>query len=415
MEQLPILEIPQDISRLCTAYEPAFSRPQYKQFERFITSLMVSSDADIAALASGHRLSQSYDSLHHFVSESPWEINDVLEHTVSVLKHLPNDRGLHENGMLIIDDTLIEKYGKFMEATGKLWDHSQGRFLNYAHCLVGLCWADHKKLRYPLRFEIYQKEDWCKEHTVEFKTKIEIAIALVEWAVVQGIPFQTVVFDSWFFTKDFCDYIEELGRDWISMSKSDRIVTIKGEKQAVSKYAENLEPTKLQTHKLKDRTYAVQSVQGRFQCLKRGKETVRLIVSYEEKAKEKGGGYKSPVYLVTNRKDIRPERLLRAYQVRWNIETFFKDAKSNLGLGEYQMRRLNGIKSHWCLVFTSAIVLELVRWEVCTKEGLAVSKMTFGDLKRRAWGQTMRAIIRRVTAYARNGLSDEQIYAILQV
>jgi SRSO17 transposase len=406
---LPILEIPEDVSRLCTAYTPAFSAPQYRQFEKFITSLMVSDDADIEALASGYRLSQSYDSLHHFVSESPWDINDVLKHTVGVLKNLPHGQGLHEQGMLIIDDTLIEKYGKLMEAAGKLWDHSQGRYLNYAHCLVGLCWADHKKLRYPLRFEMYQKEDWCKAHKETFKTKIQLAIELVEWAVTQGIPFQTVVFDSWFFTKDFCDYIEELGKDWISMSKSDRIVTVKGKKISVQEYAKTLKPLSLQTCELKGKRYAVHSVQGRFQCLKRGKETVRLIVSFEEKSKEKGGGHKQPVYLVSNRKDIRPERLLRGYQIRWNVETFFKDAKSHLGLGDYQMRRLNGIKSHWCLVFTSAVVLELVRWEVCTKEGLAVSEMTFGDLKRRAWGQTMRWIIRKIREYVHEDLDDEQI------
>jgi len=412
---LPILEIPEDVSRLCTAYKPTFSEPQYRQFENFITGLMVSNEANIEALASGYRLSQSYDSLHHFVSESPWDINDVLGFTVSILKNLPHGQSLHEQGMLIIDDTLIEKYGKLMEAAGKLWDHSQGRYLNYAHCLVGLCWSDHKKLRYPLRFEIYQKEDWCKKHKVEFKTKIKLAIELVEWAVKQGIPFQTVVFDSWFFTKDFCDYIEKLGKDWISMSKSDRIITVKGRKQSVGDYGKDLDPTTLPTHKLKGKRYSIHSIQGRFQCLKRGKEALRLIVSFEEESEEKGGGHKHAVYLVSNRKDIRPERLLRAYQIRWNVETFFKDAKSHLGLGDYQMRKLNGIKSHWCLVFTSAIILELVRWEVCTKEGLVVSEMTFGDLKKRAWGQTMRAVIKRVTEYARQGYTDEQIAEYLQI
>jgi len=415
MQQLPILEIPEDISRLCSFYSPAFSSPQYRQFEKFLTALMISDHADIEALASGYRLSQSYDALHHFVSESPWEINDVLDHTVGVLKNLPDGQGLHEQGMLIIDDTLIEKYGKLMEAAGKLWDHSQGRYLNYAHCLVGLCWSDHKKLRYPLRFEMYQKKEWCDEHTVEFKTKIQLAIELVEWAVKQGIPFQTVVFDSWFFTKDFCDYIEELGKDWISMSKSDRIVTIKGEKLSVSKYAATLDPKKLRVHQLRGTEYSVKSVQGRFRCLRRGKESVRLLISFEEKLQEKGGEYKQPVFLVSNRKDIRPERLIRAYQVRWNVETFFKDAKSHLGLGDYQMRKLNGIKSHWCLVFTSAVVLELVRWEVCTREGLAVSEMTFGDLKRRAWGQTVRWVIRKVREYIHGGLDDEQIALKLAV
>ena len=156
----------------------------------------------------------------------------------------------------------------------------------------------------------------------------------------------------------------------------------------------------------------MQSVQARIQCLKREKQTVRLIVSYEKK---KDGIFVGPVFLVSNRIDIRPERLLRAYQIRWSIETFFKDAKSHLGLGEYQMRKLDGIKGHWRLVFTSAVILELVRWKVCTEKGINVSELSFGDLKRRAFGNTMRAIIRKVLEYGRDGVPEEQAFALLQV
>ena len=410
---LPILEIPEEISQLCQSYQPLFSKPQYKQFERFITAVMVADEANIEALAEGYRLSQSYDRLHHFAAESPWEVNDVLEHTVSIIKALPYGQCFHDKGILIIDDTLIEKYGRLMESVGKLYDHSQGRYLKYAHCLVGLCWSDHKKLRYPLRFELYHKKQECEEKGLEFKTKIELAIEMVNWAVEQGIPFSTVVFDSWFFCKETVDHIESLRKDWICMSKSDRKVAISGQSYTCKTYAQTLNPDNLRKTKVKGIVYRIQSVQARFPSLKRGHTTVRLVVCCEKE--EKGGGYKEPVFLVSNRKDIRPQRLLRAYQLRWNIETFFKDAKSHLGLGEYQMRRLNGIKSHWCLVFTSAVILELVRWEVCTKEGLNVAKLTFGDLKRRAMGQTLRAIVRKVMEYTKQGLDHNQVYAMLQI
>jgi len=65
---VPILEIPEEIDGICQSYKPLFSEPQFRQFERFITGLMVSDHADIEALSEGYRLSQSYDALHHFVS-----------------------------------------------------------------------------------------------------------------------------------------------------------------------------------------------------------------------------------------------------------------------------------------------------------------------------------------------------------
>lgn len=414
---IPILEIPEEISEVCQLYKPLFSKPQFKQFEKFLTALMISDHADIEALSEGYQLSQSYDALHHFVSESPWDINQVLEQTVSILKSLPEGQQLHDKGMLIIDDTLIEKFGKLMEATGKLWNHSDNRFLKYAHCLVGLCWSDHNKLRYPLRFELYRKEEDCKKENIKFKTKIDLARELVDWAVSQGIPFQTVVFDSWFFCKDLADHIEELGKDWISMSKSNRKVIFQGKEISLSDYTKVLNPDKIQATKVKDKEYSFHSKQIRMPSLKREKKTVRLVVSYEH-IKDNSSpkvGLKNPVFLVSNRKDIRPERLLRAYQIRWNIETFFKDAKSHLGLGEYQMRNLKGIKSHWCLVFTSAVLLELVRWKACTKEGLKVSEMSFGDLKQRAFGQTLRTIIKAVMHCGKNGFTDQQIFSILKI
>jgi hypothetical protein len=53
-------------------------------------------------------MQQSYDWLHYFVSESPWDINIVLERTVSVIKQLPQNRTFRLGGMLILDDTLDE-------------------------------------------------------------------------------------------------------------------------------------------------------------------------------------------------------------------------------------------------------------------------------------------------------------------
>lgn len=409
---IPILEIPEEIASVCDAYRPIFSKPQFKHFERFLTGLVISDEANIEALAEGFQLSQSYDALHHFVSEPAWDINHVLDHSVSLIKSLPDGQRFHEKGMLIIDDTLIEKFGKLMEGAGKLYDHAKGGYLEYAHCLVGLCWADHKKLRYPLRFELYRKEEDCETSGETFQTKIEIAIALVDWAIAQGIPFQTVVFDSWFFSKDLVDHIESLKKDWISMSKTNRIIIHKGKKMTCIEYAETLDPQTLPTTKINDTIYSIQSIQVRMQSLKREKETVRLLVSFEQK---EDGSYKTPVFLVSNRKDIRPERLIQAYRVRWNIETFFKDAKSHLGLGEYQMRKLSGIKSHWCLVFTSAVLLELVRWNACTTQGLNTPRLSIGELTQRAFGHTLRSIITQVLAYGKAGFTNEQVYALLGI
>jgi hypothetical protein len=54
-------------------------------------------------------------------------------------------------------------------------------------------------------------------------------------------------------------------------------------------------------------------------------------------------------------------------------------------------------------------------WQVCAEKGLKVSEMSLGDLKRRAFGQTMRAIVRKVLEYGRDSVSEEQAFALLQI
>ena len=136
------------------------------------------------------------------------------------------------------------------------------------------------------------------------------------------------------------------------------------------------------------------------------------MVSYEKKD---DGSFKTPVFLVSNRKDIRPERLIRAYQIRWSIETFFRDSKSELGLGEYQMRGLKGIKSHWCLVFTSAVLLELIRSKECSEKGLTRADLSVGSLRQRAWGRSLRSVIEWCVKLHGQGIQAKELCAMLKV
>lgn len=410
---IPILEIPEQMELLCQPYAPLFSKPQFLQFERFLTALMVSNEANLEALSEGYRLCQSYDRLHHFVAESPWDVNDVLEQTVSVIKALPSDRTFTEDGFLIIDDTLIEKFGKAMEGVGKLYDHSQARYLEYAHCLVGLIYANHKELRYPLKFELYRKKEDCTpESGLVFETKIVIAKEMIQWAVSMGIPFQTVVFDSWFFTEDLVQYVESLGKDWISISKSNRLITVEGKHVNLDDFASGLDPNMLPEVQVDDNLYRIHSFTAAIPSLKQEHRRQRIVVCFEKK---KDDTFRTPVFLVSNRKDLRPERLIRSYQIRWSIETFFRDSKSELGLGEYQMRGLKGIKSHWCLVFTSAVLLELVRSKECSEKGLSRSDLSVGSLRQRAWGRSLRSMIEWCLIQHDQGIPATDLCAMLKV
>jgi Transposase DDE domain len=47
------------------------------------------------------------------------------------------------------------------------------------------------------------------------------------------------------------------------------------------------------------------------------------------------------------------------YLQRWSIETFYRDSKQQLGLGDYRMRSLEAIQTHWTLGFVAYSLLHL--------------------------------------------------------
>jgi SRSO17 transposase len=49
--------------------------------------------------------------------------------------------------------------------------------------------------------------------------------------------------------------------------------------------------------------------------------------------------------------------VIRRYDVRCDIECYFRDAKQHLGLGDYQMRSLQGIVRHLYAVMIACILL----------------------------------------------------------
>jgi len=423
---IPILQIPKQIQELCQNYKHNFSVPQFKNFENFITAIIINDQADISALSKGFEQGKHYDSLHHFTSESYWNMEDVLKTSISIIKHLPDQsKRFNSKGWLIIDDSLIEKFGKFMEAVSKQYDHCCNRYLQYAHCLVVLIYADKNGNRYPLNFNLWRSKQDCQKTKQEFHTKIDIAKGLIQYALDQGIPFQGVLFDSWYFCKDLVDFIESHNKDWITVSKSNRKIVHQGKTISLKKYAETTirdtqekrRLTKFITKRYRtqqEKAYRFKSIKKSMPCLKRGRQTVRVILCYEYDKNNKLSP--EPMFVVSNRKNLMPQTLLQIYQMRWAVETFFRDAKQHLGLEDYQMRKLKGIKSHWCLVFTSAVILELVRAKCVSKrDPINATHLSVSELCQRAFNEAFQAIIIWVIEQVRKLAPQHQILSYLGI
>ena len=97
-----------------------------------------------------------------------------------------------------------------------------------------------KKYHLPRNWRLYEKEPKTgKEH---FKSKLNLAIELIEEVCSWKIPFSVVVADSWYFCQKIVDYLASIAKSWIFASKSNRKVSVKGKWISLSEYTKTVSP-----------------------------------------------------------------------------------------------------------------------------------------------------------------------------
>ena len=121
-------------------------------------------------------------------------------------------------------------------------------------------------------------------------------------------------------------------------------------------------------------------------------------------------------FYVSNRVDWSEKQVLEAYKVRQSIDVFYRDAKQNLGLEEYQMRRGRGAIIHWHLAFNAYTLLALLRHLVCgSSKLLGRCLLTLGDVCRWVKGQCFRRLIDWIYTKFKHQAKPETIYRQLKI
>jgi len=115
---------------------------------------------------------------------------------------------------------------------------------------------------------------------------------------------------------------------------------------------------------------------------------VKVVISFLEEP-FKG----DPFFLVTNRKEWTIVNILSTYAKRWPIETFYRDAKQNLGLEACEMRLLRGIRRHWDLVFLAYTLLQIESLSIPLSKWIESNVVTIGGKCRIAYAEILRSFI----------------------
>ena len=394
---------------LVTAHAGAFrdlfeNRCQFRHFQNYLTGLMVLSNKSMANMVRCVLDSADKTNLSRFFSEAPWFQDQVNDRRLGyVRRQTQSVRLSKDKSGLVLDDTLCEHVGSLFEYIDRHYNHGDNTY-PLAHNPVTSHYLSGR-VRVPVDLRLYRRyeevtrwEEFVHKHFAEreipkqkqertrfhkevdpvllqdpefqvlhqqFRTKIELAIDLVEAAIRHKLPFSVVLFDSWYLAESFVAVLRRRHKDWISILKKNRNLETNSFvlKDAAGKpisldsphiSVENLVPlipaTAYRAVTVGDQTYWTFTLAVRITGL--GK--VRLVISFENA--ELTGTY---AVLVTNRVDWTAQRIIATYLQRWPIETFYQDGKEHLGLDEYRMRDAEAIQKHWCLVFVAYSLLHL--------------------------------------------------------
>ncbi len=403
--QLPIVAPAPLVTAHAGTFRDLFeNRCQFQHFQNYLTGLMVLSNKSLANITRCVLDSADKTNLSRFFSEAPWfqaQVNDrrlryLLQQTKAV--RLPKDQSA-----LVLDDTLCEHVGSLFEYIDHHYNHGDDSYplahnLVTSHYVSGSVWFPVDLRLYRRYEEITRWEEFVHKHFPDrtlpktkkdrtrlhkevdpvllhdpefqalhqqFRTKIELAIELLEAAIQHKLPFRVVLFDSWYLAEDFVACLRRRQKDWISILKKNRNletnsfvlkdaegkrIPLAGPHISVEDLVPLIPASAYRPVTVGDQTYWTFTLAVRLPGL--GK--VRLVISFERA--ELTGTY---AVLVTNRVAWTAQRIMATYLQRWPIETFYQDGKEHLGLDKYRMRNAEAIQKHWCLVFVAYSLLHL--------------------------------------------------------
>lgn len=380
---------------------------------RMIMGLLLFGDGSISGIARSGLDSIHQSTLNRFINDVRWSPDELNERRLDFLQQNLQTRS-KDKGLLIIDDSVLDKTGEKIEGTGYHYSNSKKRTV-HGHNLVSSHYLDDKK-DYPLHFEVYiRKKDLEDAGTPEkFKTKVQMALELIANAIKSTINFSVTVFDSWYFTKQICNALESAGKDWVSRAKINRIVNLPTHKTNLKRLIASLpdeefarlkNPVRIKNKDSDEEVKYQYIYEAVLDISDLG--PIKCVIIKKKLTEEEG------IVLVSNRKDWSAQKIILIYKKRWKIETFYRDSKQNLALDGYYLRSLTGIKRYWVLVFLAYSFLQY-----CSSFGILQSFLdddteTTGDKVRRFQELNLKSLIDLIILIYDSTGTKERVYQVI--
>lgn len=169
-----IVEYPQVAREAVDEFADLFScEPQRRHFAEYLTGLMIAANKTVTGINSEFVETTDQSCLNRLLTGVPWDEQALNERRLELMQRDPTTR-YSDQGVIALDDTLIDHDGKFIKDVGWFWDHAEQRN-KIAHDYLFVNYVCTSGKHYPLEFRRFKKREQCEatgetfqDHTVLF-------------------------------------------------------------------------------------------------------------------------------------------------------------------------------------------------------------------------------------------------------
>jgi len=312
--------------------------------------------------------------------------------------------------VLLLDQTLSSQQGDKTENTYSSGNRQRrprkGRRYNQykhrtkrCHCFVMGLLLTPSGLRIPLRRSYYTKE-YCVQKNRTYRKQTELAAEMIRTLPLPEGAEVVVLGDTAFDAEVIRAACAERNYTWIVPLNPERVLAGAKPRPKVWSLAKGFsanqfKPVRLRPGrgsyaalrrvspyrvgpKVKPRTYFVHPE-------KRSVHSVGNVLLVFSTREHPPAGQEPNVQkiLMTNNRDLTAAAVVELYDLRWQIELFFKELKSTLGFDQYRFRRFEKVEAWVELVLTTFLYLEWQRWR-----RLSCRRLSAEEKERWRWQRT---------------------------
>jgi SRSO17 transposase len=317
--------------------------------------------------------------VQRLLNSAKWDADAVRDDLREyVVEHL----GDEESGVLVADETGFLKKGEKSVGVARQYTGTAGETVD-SQVGVFVAYASNKGAAFIDR-ALYLPEEWAYDlkrrveagvpEEVAFANKIELAKRMLERAFEAGVPARWVAADSFYGrSHEFRAWLEERGRAYAVMVPKTNMVPLGGRKKKIERLAERL-PEDAFSEVLP----AQDSGERRpweWACLglaadpKKGMSRWLLVRRGSDDPEDLA------FYQAYGPEDTSVEELVRICRERWAIEVAFEEAKGEIGMDHYEVRKWDAWHRYVTLCLLAHAFLVVTRLairneEVACKKGI---------------------------------------------